>query len=73
MATVDMQIEQRLTAVEHAVSELQGRLAILPPVGNWLEQITGMFKDEPAFEEVLEYGRAIRSAGLPPEEPGEEA
>jgi len=27
---------------------------------NWLQQITGTFKDEPAFEEVLAYGRAIR-------------
>lgn len=69
MTTADIQIEQRLTAVEHALSELQGRLAALPPAGNWLEQITGSFKDEPAFEEVLELGRAIRSADRPPAEP----
>ncbi|WAN68878.1 hypothetical protein BJP36_41685 [Moorena producens JHB] len=31
-----------------------------PPPMNWLQQITGSFKDEPAFEEVLAYGRAIR-------------
>jgi hypothetical protein len=69
----DTQIEQRLTAVEYAVSELQRRLATLPPAANWLEQIIGSFKDEPAFEEVLELGRAIRSADRPSEETGEEA
>ncbi len=66
MAT-DTQIEQRLTAVEKSVSELQHRLANLVPAANWLEQITGSFKDEPAFEEVLEFGRAIRSADRPAE------
>jgi hypothetical protein len=55
-------IEQRLTAVEAAVSELQRRLANLPPAPNWLEQVTGSFKDEPAFEEVLAVGRALRAA-----------
>jgi hypothetical protein len=70
---IDMQIEQRLAAVERAVSELQQRLANLPPAANWLEQIVGSFKDEPAFEEVLEHGRAIRSADRPPEDAGEQA
>ncbi len=72
MAT-DMQIEQRLTALEDAVKELQRRLTILPPAANWLERIIGSFNDEPAFEEVLEFGRAIRSADRPPEEAGEQA
>jgi hypothetical protein len=72
MAT-NRQIEQRLAAVEHAVSELQERLANLPPAGSWLEQIIGSFKDEPAFEEVLEYGRAIRSVDRPPEDNDEQA
>ncbi len=67
MAT-DVQIEQRLTALEDAVRELQQRLTILPPATNWLEQIIGSFKDEPAFEKVLEYGQTIRSADRPPEE-----
>ncbi len=70
---INTQIEQRLTAVEQAVSELQRRFATLPTGANWLEQIVGSFKDEPAFEEVLEFGRAIRSADRPSEEAGEEA
>lgn len=71
MAT-DIQIEQRLTAVERAIRELQQQSTILPPAANWLERITGSFKDEPAFEEVLAYGRTIRAADRPPEETGEQ-
>ena len=47
-------IEQRLTAVEKVIKELQHQLANPPPASNWVEQITGSFKDEPAFEEVFE-------------------
>ena len=66
-------IEQRLTAIEKAISELQRRLTDHDPAGNWLEQITGSFKDEPDFDAVLEYGRAIRSTGRLPEDTGERA
>ncbi len=52
-------LEERLAAVEAAVTELQKQVAA-PQSTNWLQQITGSFKDEPAFEEVLAYGRAIR-------------
>jgi hypothetical protein len=67
MAT-ETSIEQRLTAVEQAISELQRRLVHLPVGTNWVARITGSFKDEPAFEEVLALGRAIRAADRPPEE-----
>ncbi|MCG8366639.1 MAG: type II toxin-antitoxin system VapC family toxin, partial [Pseudanabaenales cyanobacterium] len=33
---------------------------VIPQSTNWLQQITGSFKDEPAFEEVLAYGQVIR-------------
>jgi hypothetical protein len=61
-------IEQRLEAVERAVADLQRRLAAGPAPSDWLEQISGSFKDEPAFAEVLQYGRAIREADKPAEE-----
>jgi hypothetical protein len=67
MAT-ETSLEQRLTAVEQAVSALQQRLAHLPPATNWLARMTGSFKDEPAFEEVLAIGRAIRAADRPQDE-----
>mgnify|MGYP000443692814 CR=1 FL=1 len=58
MAT-NTSLEERLAVVEAAIVELQKYVAVPQPT-NWLRQITGAFKDEPAFEEVLAYGRAIR-------------
>jgi hypothetical protein len=65
----DTSIEQRLTAVECAVAELHRRLANGTPSANWLDRFKGAFKDEPAFAEVVEYGRALRAADRPPETP----
>ncbi len=66
----DTLIEQRLSAVETAVAELQQRLATRPPPTSWLERFAGSFKDELAFSEVVEYGRAIRSSDRPREGDG---
>jgi hypothetical protein len=59
-------IEQRLSAVEAAVADLQRRLPLSPSAPIWLEQVIGSFKDEPAFAEVLAYGREFRAASRPP-------
>ncbi|MEL6438992.1 MAG: hypothetical protein AAFQ80_07045 [Cyanobacteria bacterium J06621_8] len=57
--TPNASLEERLALVETAIAEL--RKQITPDQQtNWLEQITGSFKDESAFEEVLAYGQAIR-------------
>jgi hypothetical protein len=66
----DDSLEQRLERLEATVRELQRALATRVPDANWLERFTGSFKDDPAFAEVLEYGRAIRQADRPPEEAG---
>ncbi|CAD5945837.1 hypothetical protein [Planktothrix agardhii] len=58
MAT-NTSLEERIAAVEAAITELQKQVAN-PQSTNWLQQITGSFKDEPAFEEVLALGQAIR-------------
>ncbi|HEY9874202.1 MAG TPA: hypothetical protein V6D12_12240 [Candidatus Obscuribacterales bacterium] len=55
----NISLEERMATVEAALAELQKQVANPQPT-NWLQQITGSFKDEPAFEEVLAYGRAIR-------------
>ena len=52
-------LEERIAAVEVAITEFQKQVANPQPT-NWLQQITGSFKDEPAFEEVRALGRAIR-------------
>ncbi len=58
MAT-NTSLEERLAAVESAIAQLQKQVST-PQTTNWLQQITGSFKDEPAFEEILTYGKAIR-------------
>lgn len=54
----NISLEEQIAAVEAAIIEFQKQIATPEPT-NWLEQITGFFKDEPAFEEVLAYGQAI--------------
>jgi hypothetical protein len=57
--TTNTSLEERLAVVEAALAQLQKQVATPQPT-NWLQQITGSFKDEPAFEDVIAYGRAIR-------------
>jgi hypothetical protein len=56
--TINTTLEQRLSAVEEAIAQIQKQITTRQT--NWLEEITGSFKDEPAFEDVLTLGRAIR-------------
>ena len=48
---MDTLIEQRLAAVEIAVSELQRLLIVQPPATDWLRRFDGAFEDEPAFDD----------------------
>ena len=69
MAT-DATIESRLEAVEEAIEELKHKLEIQPPAPNWLDQVIGIFKNEPAFDEVVRLGREFRMSDRPEEEAG---
>lgn len=57
--TTNTSLEKRMAAVEAAITKLQQQIAH-PKSINWLQQISGSFKDEPAFEEILALGQAIR-------------
>jgi hypothetical protein len=61
-------LEQRLTALEEAVGELQKAMKARKPAPDWLDRVIGSMKDEPAFDEVLAYGQAIRQADRPADE-----
>jgi hypothetical protein len=61
-------LEQRLTALEEAVGELQEAMKARKPPADWLDRVIGSMKDEPAFDEVLAYGQAIRQADRPADE-----
>jgi len=60
--------EQRITALEQAVRDLQRAMGTRKPAPDWLDRVVGSMKDEPAFAEVLADGRAIRQADRPAEE-----
>jgi hypothetical protein len=68
--TISAALEARLLAIETALHEIQCRLATLPCAPNWLDEIRGSCKDEPAFEEVMALGRACRASQPYPDEPG---
>ena len=63
----ETRVEQRLSAVEQAIADLQDRLAAgdHPAPSNWLDQVIGSITDEAAFREALEFGRAYRMADRP--------
>lgn len=60
-------LEERVAAVEVAVRELQQALLARKPAPDWLDYVIGSMKDEPAFDEVLTHGRAIRESDRPAE------
>jgi hypothetical protein len=60
--------DQRAAAMEEAVRELQKIMEARNPAPDWLDRVIGSMKDEPAFDEVGAYGRAIRQADRPAED-----
>lgn len=60
--------EPRLIVLENKVGQLQEALNARQPAPDWLDRLIGSMKDEPAFDEVLALGRAIRQADRPAEE-----
>ena len=60
-------LEQRVSDLEHAVRELREVMINRSPASDWLERLIGSMKNEPAFDEVLAHGRAIREADRPAE------
>ena len=55
-------IEERLSHVENDVAYLKSQVDSLRSKGNWIDQITGSFKDDPEFDEILRLGHQIRQA-----------
>jgi hypothetical protein len=60
-------IEKRLEAVERELAALRDEVKGLKPSPNWISTITGSFKDDPEFDEVLRLGKELRDAEQPVE------
>ncbi len=61
-------LEQRITALEDAMSELREATRVRAPASDWLDKVIGSLKNEPAFDEILALGRAIRQSDRPSED-----
>jgi hypothetical protein len=60
-------IEKRLENVERELAALKGEIKSLKPDPNWISSISGTFKDDPEFDEVLRLGKELRDAEQPVE------
>ena len=61
-------IEVRLAKVERELAILKARTGENGTKANWIEKITGSFKDDPDFKEIVRLGKEMRDAELPEEE-----
>lgn len=64
-----MTVEERLTIIEKELAELKRKLP--PARQNWIARISGSFKDDPDFGEILRLGREIRDAEGPEDADGD--
>jgi hypothetical protein len=56
-------VESRLAKVERELAILKTRIP--PDKSNWIAEITGAFKDDPDFDEIVRLGKEMRDAEEP--------
>ena len=59
------QIEQRVAALEAEMARLRERLEKAVPKGDWLDDIYGVFDNDPIYEEAMRLGREYRQSLRP--------
>lgn len=55
-------IEHRLAEVERELADLKRRLSPTADGTSWVERISGTFKDDPDFDEIVRLGREFRKS-----------
>jgi hypothetical protein len=61
-------IDERVSAIERSVRELQDRLDAMSGKSDWLSRLHGAFADYPEFDEVIRLGQEFRRASGFPED-----
>lgn len=61
-------IEVRLAKVERELAVLKARTGENGTKANWIRKITGSFKGDPDFEEIVRLGKELRDAESPEED-----
>ncbi len=64
-SATETSIEQRLAALEAAIAEIRRQLSCPPAAPDWLQKISGIMTDKPAFREMIAYSLAYRHADRP--------
>ena len=64
-ASSRLDLAQRVTDLEAAVSNFKGKFAALATVQPWWEQIVGTFADDPIYDEAMKLGRHYRQSLRP--------
>ena len=62
-------LEERLTKVEQELELLKVKVCSESPKRGWISEMTGSFKDDPEFDEILRLGKELRDADRPEDEP----
>jgi hypothetical protein len=59
------EIDQRLSSVEAALTQVQQKIGLVPASGDWVEQISGSLADisEDDYQQFLDCCRAVRTGG----------
>ena len=61
-------LEERLARVEQELEQLKAQMSNRGSRGGWISEITGSFKDDPEFDEILRLGKEARDADRPDED-----
>jgi hypothetical protein len=57
-------LEERVAKAEQEIERLKSQASVSKNKSNWISDISGSFKDDPEFDEVLRLGREARQADL---------
>ncbi len=59
---MELTLEQRMNKLETELELLKARIENGGSKKDWISKITGTFKDDPVFEEIIRLGKEIRDA-----------
>lgn len=59
------EIEGRIASLEQEVARLREKIEKADANRNWLHRLSGTFKDDPSFDEIVKLGAEIRESQRP--------
>jgi hypothetical protein len=57
-----VELEQRIASLEREVADLKSHINRPHNNGNWVDDVSGRFKGDGAFREILRLGKELRDA-----------